>query len=505
LSYDPDKPLQPSAFKPHTEISSKEPVTHQRSTPLVLGILLLVIVAFCSFVILPLLVGGPQSSDRASITSNTKPVPTSADSEPKIEQTPSRSPFSEAQRQKARKAAQDALDRVLDLQKILQELSIEKWAPEDYEQAVALAVQGDLAYREGNFINATKAYINAGDNLAVLESGVAERVVAARVDTLAAIEAGEQLDAQTALTLLTLLTPGLLELDSLSARVTAIPTVKEALAAAEQSAEDNQLSNAISLAKQALSADPAHQQAAQALASYQQRDADKRFKIAMTRGYDAIEKEKFDTAESFFDRAGGIRPASVEVQAAQDELTGAKTAAKLRALLLEGKEKESEEDWNAALAVYQRALDTDATLVFAQEGLARARPRAELATALAGVLTKQERLIDRRALANAEITMNAAQKIEPRGPVLAKQIQDLKAALDYARTPVKVTLISDEQTDVTLLRVGSLGLISSLELTLRPGNYVATGSRIGYRDVRISFTIKPKEVVQIDVRCTESI
>ena len=208
MSYDPDKPLQPSAFKPHTEISSKEPVTHQRSTPLVLGILLLVIVAFCSFVILPLLVGGPQSSDRASITSNTKPVPTSADSEPKIEQTPSRSPFSEAQRQKARKAAQDALDRVLDLQKILQELSIEKWAPEDYEQAVALAVQGDLAYREGNFINATKAYINAGDNLAVLESGVAERVVAARVDTLAAIEAGEQLDAQTALTLLTLLTPG---------------------------------------------------------------------------------------------------------------------------------------------------------------------------------------------------------------------------------------------------------------------------------------------------------
>ena len=193
------------------------------------------------------------------------------------------------------------------------------------------------------------------------------------------------------------------------------------------------------------------------------------------------------------------------MQAAQGELTGAKTAAKLRALLLEGKEKESEENWNAALAVYQQALDTDATLVFAQEGLARARPRAELATALAGVLTEQERLIDRRALANAEITMKAAQKIEPRGPVLAKQIYDLEAALDYARTPVKVTLISDEQTDVSLLRVRSLGLISSLELTLRPGDYVATGSRIGYRDVRISFTVKPKEVTQIDVRCTESI
>jgi len=42
-------------------------------------------------------------------------------------------------------------------------------------------------------------------------------------------------------------------------------------------------------------------------------------------------------------------------------------------------------------------------------------------------------------------------------------------------------------TDVSIYKVGKLGNFTETELTLRPGIYVAVGSRPGYRDVRLEF------------------
>ena len=75
----------------------------------------------------------------------------------------------------------------------------------------------------------------------------------------------------------------------------------------------------------------------------------------------------------------------------------------------------------------------------------------------------------------------------------------------WAKTPVTVKFISDEQTDVTLLRVKRLGSFVTSELTLRPGRYTALGVRNGFRDVRINFDIKPESRAEIDVRCLEAI
>ena len=204
-------------------------------------------------------------------------------------------------------------------------------------------------------------------------------------------------------------------------------------------------------------------------------------------------------------KARQLRPTSTEVQAAETELSEAKTDATLRALAQTGEQKERSEDWQGALDTYEEALATDPTLVFAQQGLDRVKPRAELATALQTILDEQERLVDRRVLAEAEATLQQAQAISAPGPVLSGQIEAISAALNYARTPVEVNVTSDGQTDVTLLRVRRLGAFSEQNLTLRPGDYVAMGVRTGFRDVRVSFSVKPGQKGAVDVRCTESI
>ncbi len=55
-------------------------------------------------------------------------------------------------------------------------------------------------------------------------------------------------------------------------------------------------------------------------------------------------------------------------------------------------------------------------------------------------------------------------------------------------------------------KVAKLGRFKEHELTLRPGNYTALGTRIGYRDVRQNFTITADSTPPpVTIICTEPI
>jgi hypothetical protein len=71
---------------------------------------------------------------------------------------------------------------------------------------------------------------------------------------------------------------------------------------------------------------------------------------------------------------------------------------------------------------------------------------------------------------------------------------------------MQVQLVSDNVTDVTVFKVGRLGVFNSQELSLRPGVYVAVGNRPGYRDVRVEFRVAPEiEMDPVVVQCEERI
>jgi hypothetical protein len=92
------------------------------------------------------------------------------------------------------------------------------------------------------------------------------------------------------------------------------------------------------------------------------------------------------------------------------------------------------------------------------------------------------------------------------GPRLGDQRDELSRLLKRAATPLLVQLVSDGATDVSIYKVGKLGSFETHELSLRPGTYVAVGSRSGYRDVRLEFRVAPEtDSGPIVVRCEETI
>ena len=78
--------------------------------------------------------------------------------------------------------------------------------------------------------------------------------------------------------------------------------------------------------------------------------------------------------------------------------------------------------------------------------------------------------------------------------------------LQIAAIPVQVEFRSDNLTEVVIYKVGSLGTFQSRTIDLKPGRYVAVGSRAGFRDVRREFTVSPQGMgTPIVMNCEEPI
>ena len=109
-------------------------------------------------------------------------------------------------------------------------------------------------------------------------------------------------------------------------------------------------------------------------------------------------------------------------------------------------------------------------------------------------------------LSNALGLLQEASKIEPKGPRLAGQIEKLDELVRIAKTPVSITLKSDNLTEVAVYKVGRMGRFFTRDLNLRPGTYTVVGTRDGYKDVRQKMVVKAGEKgLRITLKCEERI
>jgi hypothetical protein len=230
------------------------------------------------------------------------------------------------------------------------------------------------------------------------------------------------------------------------------------------------------------------------------------FPEAMTEGLAALQREDYAAARAAFARAQAARPEAPE---ASQGLAQADEG--LRNLAIAGHrdralELERSESWRAAEAEYDAALALDSSLRFAREGKERSAACAVLQEKLDFQIGNPERLSDTRALEEAASLIEEARGFEHGGPKRREAIAKLDALVSSYARPMEVSILSDALTEVTVHRVGRLGKFERKVLEVRPGRYVAVGSRAGFRDVRIEFTVAPgKPLAPVQVRCEEAI
>jgi len=498
--------VKPTAFDvadqpPQGPHSSALESTSHTAPPWVLPVLLVLAVLALAVVFwLPGRIG-PQTAPPIPAIEDMAPV--TAKGKPAAEES---SPWSDAQLAKLRKEAQDILANLLDAQFELEELGVEQWAAERFAQAKATAAEGDAQYRERGFIEAIASYTQGLEELQALLDSVPQALEEHLKRARQAIEDGQSEVAHTALAVAAAIEPDSEELANLLRRATALEQLLPLLSQAGDAEEKGDLATAEGLLRQAIALDPKHTRARSELARVAAAHTKQRFNDAMSDGYLALDEGHFTQARSAFNKAAQLAPGSAEAISALQDVRSAETAHRLSSLQRSGQAYETKEQWQDAVAAFEQALQIDESLIFAQEGLKRSRARYQLDKQFRTTIDQPERLSE---TAVAEATANLlrqATTINPRGPVLQQQLVQLEALLQKANTPIAVVLRSDMETEVTLRKVARLGRFHQQELTLRPGTYIAVGTRAGYRDVRLTFTIShdsaPPAVVVV---CTEQI
>ena len=226
----------------------------------------------------------------------------------------------------------------------------------------------------------------------------------------------------------------------------------------------------------------------------------------MSQGLDALARRDYAAARAAFERAGKIRPGAPEVADGLAQVERALGDRALAAHVEAAQQAERGERWSEALAEYRKALALDRNLALAQQGVERAEPRAMLDAELAAYLERPERLFSPDVRAAARTAIARARGLDAPGPALDRQVAAVDALITAAETPQRVALTSDNQTDVTVYRVGRIGTYERKELELLPGRYTVVGMRAGYRDVRRELTLLPgREAPTLAIRCEEPI
>ena len=414
--------------------------------------------------------------------------------------------FTPEEMETLREEAEALLAQLLTQQGQLDGQSATEWGGEDFEQYEILAREGDDAYLSNAFYDAVPAYSQA------LEIG--EILLRRSVDLITAtLSAGEEaLDAGNATLALEQFELVLsIEGENLIARAGLIraqrlPEVLSLMKTGEDLRREADYETAANHYREALTIDSLWLPARTALEAVNTIISDRRFDTLMSQGLGALIEEDYSDAYDFFDLALAIRPDSPD---ALNSLTQAEQGQKLDEIALTEARAlafESRELWDMAVRLYTDMLVTDNTLEFAQQGLLRARDRADLNLKLVNVIENPNLLFSDLVLRDAEVLLVEASAIQQPGLQLAAQISDLSRLVQIASTPIPVEIYSDEQTEVTVYRVGSLGKFLVKTLSLRPGNYTVVGSRIGYVDVRHELQVLPESAVSpIRVECMESI
>ncbi|GAB1261356.1 hypothetical protein [Aurantivibrio plasticivorans] len=470
---------------------------HQYQWPIIGAAICIPLVILVVFVLPNLVTSSPTAS---AIKSEEK---TEAPAAPKNELE---SPWQDAQLAKARRETQDLLAILLDKQAQLDSMNVADWANNEYQTAVDFAHQGDEHYRARNFTRAQEAYrsaLSTFDDILLLSETMFSNALS---DGAEAIQSGTSSIALAAFERALAITPSSeLAREGLN-QAKVLDEVVTLLKAGSRAERQEKFNDAQNLYQKALTLLPEHQATQARLVAVNDRIRDNQFAAKMATGFAALAADNVQIAISSFQQALTIKPNAADANTALRQAQQQQTNKTIQSTLKQALQQESEEKWQEALSSYKAILELDRNIVEAQVGKIRSQVRHDVDKKLTDILKNSARLNSPAVHAQYTAFYKDTLSIATPNSKLETQLNRLNMALHAANQPTIITLQSDNETQVTLYRVGDLGVFSETTVTLKPGTYTAVGTRRGYRDARTEFTVSGENQNQtIVIQCSEKI
>jgi tetratricopeptide (TPR) repeat protein len=404
---------------------------------------------------------------------------------------------------------QEAEDQRADIDARAEKLraqAVEEWGGAEYRQVTETYTVADKAFTDRAYDMAAKQFADIVPLLTTLEQRVGEVLKEQLAAGAKALGEGRSADAKAAFEFANRIEPDNRVAAQGLKRAGTLDEVLALVTEAERLEKEGNVAASADVFRKALALDKEAPRAEQGLARVNARVAADAFASTMAKGFSALSMARYPEARSAFEAAGRMRANAPEVAQALKQVEQDERTRIITAKLADAKEFERQERWADALQVHKAVLQLDSTVASANEGVARVAPRADLNQQLEVYLTQPERLFSVPVRTAARDTLKRASAIANPGPVLQQQVVKLSDWVSKSDLPVAVALQSDNITQVTIYRIGTLGTFAQRSLELAPGSYVVVGTRPGYRDVRREINVMPGAMPPpVVIRCEDKI
>ncbi len=405
-----------------------------------------------------------------------------------------------------KREAERALQQLLERQTVLEAQQVRVWGGADYETVLMRLAEGDAEFTNKNFAAAATIYQAVTAMLVALEASKADRLAAALEQGAQALQNFDAESAQKNFIIALAIDPRHSQARRGAARAKTLDRLARMLASGREHEQKREWTLAEEQYRAAQRLDPDSREAREGVARITATIRQLEFRAAMSDALTAIESGALPEARGALERARTLNPESAELVDAQRRLTRAIQAQKIAHHRTRAQRGEHEEHWQDVITEYKAVLGIDPQAQFALQGVGRAERFAELHAQLDTYLDAPDRLQSPEPRANADRLLHSAVSLAGKGPRLQEKLDTLEDLVRLASTPVAVLIRSDNQTEVSIDRVGRFGRFSESRMMLLPGTYRVRGTRVGYRDVRLEWTVTAGQAVQtIDVRCEEQI
>ena len=430
----------------------------------------------------------------------------SAKQDPNLPPPSAIAPSTQAEQTHYRQESQSVLAQIIALRDQLLEQNVEQWSEIEFRQGLEFISEGDELYSYGKYQQSLNSFKQALQKLTDVEAQGQHKLALALFDGMNALESLNSNVATTASELASSIAPDDPQVRELAQRQQKLPELANLLEQADQARAADDLQTARMAYQQATKLDPLSKRAADSLASLELDITNSSFRQHMSRGYAALDRDDFETANAAFHQADKIFPGHDAVMKGLQQVKNRDALLAVNRQLGSAREFEAAEEWQKAVLVYQQLLKQDPSLTEAKVKLIPAKVRSELDQRLVNLTDDPLKLADPAIYRRAQLVQRDASGIPNPGSRLTRQIETLKKQMKLALSPVNVVFESDNKTTVTVFRVAKLGQFQQTSLVLKPGRYIAAGTRAGFRDVQVEFTITGEPLDEpIIVRCIESI
>jgi len=381
-------------------------------------------------------------------------------------------------------------DLALENMKLLQELKVELidnntelWALDEFNDLQKLVAEGDALFSEEFFAKSNNIYLEA----ILASQGLIE---AANISIKDSIQNGykqlllnEWQEAEYSFRSALLIDPNHILANKGLSRSLVLEQILIYLDEARLRIKINSLDEAKEVILKAFNLDDENIQVQDAKLKVNQLIRERDLEIAIRRGYNLLKKEKFKEAAINFNQALSIDQTSEPAKIGLIEVAEGIKRAKIRQERALAQESFNLEDFSKSATHYKNILGIDKSISFAVLGLREANNFIALEKNINRYLNNPERLSSSAVYNEAQRLITFSSSYELRERLLAMK-NSLIALLNEYSQLIKLTISSDNKTNISIVNGSNLGSFTSREMKLFPGTYTLIGKRKGYITVR---------------------